>query len=179
MQTSQQLIGAMRPMAPLSSVSQPAAVINRGPPQPVNEPPKKNNDLLDFDVFSEFRSPTLMTSQKPKEPAAGLDKTDGANQSTIDFMLDISSNDSPSLLSSSTNITSTSQTKNSNMDDLSGLIDVSPQVTPEPPKPVIPAPAPSPVPAPTPALSPPSHAAPSPMSQENYAVPLETLRPGE
>jgi len=182
MQTSQQLIGAMRPpMAPLSSASQPAPVINRGPPKPASEPPKKRNDLLDFDVFSEFRSPTLMTSLQTQP--AELDKTDGANQSAINCMLDISSNDSPSLSSGSATVTSnsTSQTKKSDMDDLSGLIDISlppavpPAMTQPPSKPVMPAPV----------LAPPSHtlppaapAAPSPMSQENYTIPLEALKPG-
>lgn len=118
MQTSQQLIGAMRgtgsgQMQPAPPpVVNPASVVQRKIPEPA-APPKKKNDLLDFDVFSEFRSPALMTSANSsnskndkKTPAVvNGDNVDGASQSALNHMLDISNepsfNSSDSYVSSS------------------------------------------------------------------------------
>lgn len=175
MQTSQQLIGAMRPMGSMSQQQPlaPAATVNNravAPQQPNNnegDKKKKKNDLLDFDVFSEFHTPTLMTKTTTattnRNKQNTTDATDGASQSVIDSMLDLSIE--------SIEPVSTKGNTNTN-----SLLDIS-----------IPAPSVAQQPSPAPASQPiqqqqqsqpKAPVSPPLMNQENYTVPLDALQPG-
>eukprot|EP00111_Clytia_hemisphaerica_P009425 TCONS_00027659-protein len=179
MQTSQQLIGALRPMAPAGMGVPSQTTVNRPPPQLQKEPTetKKKNDLLDFDVFSEFRTPTLMTSNAGTKPA---DQPDGASQSAMQNLYDMPVNPLPA--ASANDILAPSNTQNStaNKENNASLLDIStPAQVPSPviapaskptPQPVMVAPQPTP----TQPLMP---ASPPLVHQENYTVPLEALQP--
>ena len=188
-QTSQQLIGAMRPLhqqQPFQAMNNRTSV-ETPPPKaaPSASEPKKKNDLLDFDVFSEFHTPTLMKTTSTATPA--LDKTDGASQSALNNIMDLSF-DSP-LQPSSTQQPSNNLKANSNTDaaSASSLLDTSPptyvasqqlqqrqkqqqQQQQQPPQ-INTVTAPSKTQQP---VSPPLI-----QNQENYTVPLESLQPGE
>lgn len=194
MQTSQQLIGAMRPMGSMSQ-QQPLApattapVVNNKGGATTNAAggeaeKKKKNDLLDFDVFSEFHTPTLMTkpittNQNNKQ---NTDATDGASQSAINSMLDLSMEPLDGKLLSNTTDTNTNS-----------LLDLSvpaPSAVQQPPvsnttlPPVQPQQPPiqqqqqSLVQQQQQPEQPKAPVSPPLIHQENYTVPLDALQPG-
>jgi len=79
---------------------------NKSPQNSKKNVPQKRKDLLDFDVFSEFRTPELLKpndeeTTKPsvettKDVPSSNDKVDGANQSAINYLIDVT-DDTPSL----------------------------------------------------------------------------------
>ena len=199
MQTSQQLIGAMRPMGSMSQQQPLAAAAGANncgmaaqPSQPSGgEPKKKTNDLLDFDVFSEFHTPTMMT--KTATTTAGphnnnkkemTDKVDGASQSALNNMLDLSVEPSVPFSSSGSGVSvlrPTSSNADTNTDSLLDISSPPPStVQHQPPKfntamPLIQPKSQQQQPPKVPV----SPSVSSPLAhQENYTVPLEALQPG-
>lgn len=200
MQTSQQLIGAMRPAAPMNVMQpQPPAVANPQASMVVRNnvlsnqaPVKKRNDLLDFDVFSDFRTPST-TSATNQQPVNNMDSVDGANQSALNSMRDASLVEAQSTTSLSnpfnTNQTPTFPKSNTSLLDTSFP---SPVVAPVQREEEISqqsattisvkaeAPASFQYQAQQPPAGQPQLSTPTPVaSQENYAVPLESLKPSK